>query len=234
MKQRFTKRVAIIVGASVLALSGGALAVAHGGGDPQEREAFLNDAAKRLDVSPQELTSALKEAAKARLDAAAKDGRLTQEQADAMKERIDQSDGLPFLGGPGRGGPGGPGFHRGGPPPGMEAAAKYLGLSEAELREQLFSGKSLADVAKAEDRSVDGLKDAMEKASRDDIAKAVEDKRLTQQQADRFLEDLESRIDEKVERSGGPGRGGHRHGPPMGPPPEGAPMPPPGDGDSTP
>jgi hypothetical protein len=163
-----------------------------------------------------------------------KDGRITQEQADHMKQRIEQGGGVPGLGGPG--GPGGPGHHHG-PPPGMEAAAEYLGLSEAELREQLMDGKSLADLAESKDKSVDGLKDAMEKAIRADIAKAVEDERLTQRQADRILEGLDERLDEKVERTGPPhgpggrggpgGPGGRGFGPPPGgpPPPDGGEQP---------
>jgi hypothetical protein len=237
MKDRLTRKVAVIVGTTVIALGVTGFAVAQSGDSrDDERKAFLNDAAQRLDVSPEKLTKALQDAAIARVDAAVKDGRLTEEQANEIKERIRQGGGVPFLGGPG-----GPGHHhRGGPPPGMTAAAEYLGLSEAELRERLMDGKSLADVAGDEKKSVDGLKDAMEKAIRADIAKAVEDKKITQEQADRFLEDLESRIDEKVEREGGPrgprgprgGRGAPGGPPPGGPgfgPPPGDRPPPPGD-----
>jgi hypothetical protein len=96
-----------------------------------------------------------------------------------------------------------------------------------------MDGKSLADVAEDRNKSVDGLKDAMEKAIRADIEKAVEDKKLTREQADRFLEGLDERIDEKVERTGGPHGGpGGRGGPggPGGPPPGGPGGPPPGFG----
>ena len=228
MRSKLTRRVAIIAGTTVLALSGATYAVAQGlgGDDPKkEREAFLNDAAERLDVQPEELTKALKDAAIARIDQAVKDGRITQEQADEMKQRIEEN-GVPI--GPGGHGPGGPGGHHHGPPPGMDAAADYLGLSPQELREQLGDDKSLADIAKEKGKSVDGLKDAMKKAIEADLKKAVEDKRLTQQQADRILEDLESRLDEKVERTGpphGPGGRGGPGGPGFGPPP-----PPGGDG----
>ncbi|HEX8051837.1 MAG TPA: hypothetical protein VF517_02525, partial [Thermoleophilaceae bacterium] len=198
MKRKLTRRVAVIAGATVLALSGGTYAVAHGiGGGEKEQQAFLDDAANRLNVTPEQLTKALKEAAAARIDQAVKDGRITKAQGDEMKQRLEQGGGVPFLGGPGGPGHGGPGGHHG-PPPGMDAAADYLGLSEDQLRDQLMDGKSLADVAKAKNKSVDGLKDAMEKAIRADIAKAVKAKRLTQQQADRILQDLDSRLDERV------------------------------------
>ena len=45
--------------------------------------------------------------------------------------------------------------------PVMKAAADYLGLSLTQLQTQLQSGKSLADVAKAQGKTVSGLKDAM-------------------------------------------------------------------------
>ncbi|MFN8544802.1 MAG: hypothetical protein U0807_11465 [Candidatus Binatia bacterium] len=66
---------------------------------------------------------------------------------------------------PGQDGPGPAPF---GPPPGPpggqaveQAAADYLGTSTDDLRQQLQSGKSLADIAKSEGKSVDGLKDAL-------------------------------------------------------------------------
>jgi hypothetical protein len=45
--------------------------------------------------------------------------------------------------------------------PVTKAAAGYLGLSQAQLRSALQSGKSLADVARAQGKSVSGLKSAM-------------------------------------------------------------------------
>ena len=55
-----------------------------------------------------------------------------------------------------------------GPPPliiaGLGAAAKYLGLTGEQLRTQLHSGKSLAEIAKARSKSVEGLKSAIETA----------------------------------------------------------------------
>jgi hypothetical protein len=212
MKSRLTRRVAIIAGTTILALGGATYAVAHGvGGGEKEREAFLDDAAQRLNVTPEELTKALKEAAAARIDQARADGRVTQEQADEMKRRLEESDWLPFLGPPRV-----VHLHRVGPPPGMEAAARYLGLSEAELREQLMDGRSLAEVAEARNKSVDGLREAMERAIRADVEKAVDEGGLTRRQADRILEHLDGRIDEKIERAGRP-RGPHGRGGPGGP-----------------
>ena len=44
----------------------------------------------------------------------------------------------------------------------MDASAQYLGLSADDLRTQLQGGKSLADIAKSEGKSVDGLKQALQ------------------------------------------------------------------------
>jgi hypothetical protein len=46
----------------------------------------------------------------------------------------------------------------------LDTSAQYLGLSAQDLRTQIDSGKSLADIAKAEGKSVDGLKQALQAA----------------------------------------------------------------------
>ncbi len=71
---------------------------------------------------------------------------------------------------PGHGGPGGE--H-------LAAAAKALGLTEAELRAKLKDGKSLADVAKAEDVSTDTLVKALVAEAEERIDAAVKDGKLT-------------------------------------------------------
>ena len=81
---------------------------------------------------------------------------------------------------------------------GLSAAAKYLGLSESDLRTQLSNGKSLADVAKAQNRDVNGLLDAIVAAAQSDLDKAVTDKKLTQDQANAALTELKSHIGDLV------------------------------------
>ena len=48
----------------------------------QESKAVIDDAASQLGVEPSELSDALKQALKNRIDEAVADGRLTDEQAD--------------------------------------------------------------------------------------------------------------------------------------------------------
>jgi hypothetical protein len=51
----------------------------------------------------------------------------------------------------------------------LTAAARYLGLSDTDLRAQLHAGKSLAQVAADRGKSVDGLKDAMLAAAKSNL-----------------------------------------------------------------
>jgi hypothetical protein len=221
------------VGLALLAGAGGAYGITSGASSG--RQAFLNDVAKRLNVSPAELESAFRGALADKLAADVKAGRITQAEADRIKKEAQARGGLPFppppgppgpgarLGPPGPGGPGGPppfGPPRHGPHgpigAGLGAAAKYLGLTDAQLRSRLRSGKSLAQVAAEENKPVDGLKSAIEAAVKKDLDQAVADKRLTQAQEDHILSELRGRLDDIVNRKPGdrpPRRPGLRHRP---------------------
>jgi len=218
------KRTAAIGAVVALAVAGGGVAYAAAtNSDP--RDAVLRDAAQRLNVTPDKLRSALQGAFEDQLDQAVKDGRLTQRQADAMKQHIEQ-DGLPLggpMGGPGHGGPfGGPGHGPFGA--GLDAAATYLGLTRAQLGRRLMAGKSLADVARAQGKSVAGLEQAMLDDATSQLDRAVADGKLTSAQRDDILRELREHIGDVVDGSGPFGRhdrdGDHGMGP-GGPPPGG-------------
>jgi len=162
----------------------------------EESKAIVNDAAKNLGVEPSKLSAALKKAFEDRIDAAVADGRLTKQQGEELKQRIE-SDGFPLLGGPGFG------FrhHDGGPHwfmHGLDAAASYLGLTQAQLRTQLESGKSLAQVAKAQGKSVDGLKDALVKDAKTKLDAAVKAGRLSSAEEQRILSEIQEHVDDLV------------------------------------
>ena len=165
------KRKIITVGAAALVVAGGGAAIAATtGGTPQEEsKAVVDDAAKQLGVTPSKLSSALKKALENRVDAAVAAGRLTKEQGDAIKARIEAED-YPMLGGFGFGHHGGPGMHGIGH---LDAAASYLGMTADALRTQLESGKSLADVAKSKGKSVDGLVSALVADEKKELDAAV-------------------------------------------------------------
>jgi hypothetical protein len=170
----------------------------------------------------QGLEDAIVAAAKSELDADVAAGRLTSDQATAMLERLKANVGdlvnrtLPARGGPGdRHGPGF-GFHDG-----LDAAATYLGLTEDGLHTQLESGKTLAQVAQARGKSVQGLEDAIVADAKSHLDQAVTDGRLSSAQAAQILADLKSRVDDLVNGKlparpdHAPFFGGRHHGPPM-------------------
>ncbi len=144
-----------------------------------------------------------------RLDAAVAAGKITKEQADAMKQR-SQDGGLPPFGG---------GHHEGFDhhgPPSLAAAATYLGLTPAELLTELRSGKTLAQIATAKDKSVDGLKKALAAETKKKLDAAVKAGQLTQAQADELQARMAEHLDDLVNGTRGAGR---RHGGWGGPPP---------------
>src|SRR5206468_5601760 len=120
-------------------------------------------------------------------------------QADALKQRIESGDYPPFFGpsfGPGFGR-----FHRGPPLFGerISAAADYLGLTEAQLRTELNSGRTLANIAKARGKSVDGLKQAILDDAKMKLDQAVKDGKLTQAEADELFARMKAHVDDLVD-----------------------------------
>jgi hypothetical protein len=187
--------------ASIAAVAGGGAAVAATalGSPEEESKAIVDDAAKQLGVTPAQLTAALKQALENRVDAAVAAGRLTQAQADALKADIEAGD-VPLLGFGG-------GHEVHGHVFGLDAAATYLGLTQDELRTALESGKSLAQVAQDEGKSVDGLVDALVAAAKERLDADVAAGRLTDAQRQSMLADLQDRITELVNSTPGMHRG---------------------------
>jgi len=195
MRHRSIKRV--VVAAASLALVGGgvggAIAATTDTTPQAEQAAFLADAAGRLGVQPSTLEDALKQAALDQVDAAVKAGRLTQAQATAIKARISSGELGPGIGvfAPGLGG-------RVGIAVGPDAAASYLGLTQAQLQTDLQNGKTLAQIAAAQGKSVDGLKQALLADARTHLDQAVKDGKITAAQEQQMLNDLSLRLDDLV------------------------------------
>jgi polyhydroxyalkanoate synthesis regulator phasin len=197
---RIQKIAAGIVGLMAISVAGAAVAATQLRSPQDESRAVVNDAARELGVTPERLTNALKTAMKNRIDEAVRDGRLTQEQGNRLKQSIDEQE-VPMLGpGFGRGFQrhfGGPhrGPHMGGK---LEAAAQYLGMTQAALRQALEDGKTLAQVARDRNKSVDGLIDALVAEKRERINQAVEDGHLTRAQANRIMQGIRGRVTDMV------------------------------------
>ena len=149
---------------------------------------------------------------------AVEDGRLTQEEADEriaeLEARILEELESGELGGPG--GPGGPGRPRGGH---GDVVAEALGMTVDELREALADGQTVAELVEAQGVALQDVADALVADHTEQIQRAVEDGRLTQEEADERIAELEARILEELESGelGGPGGPGGMRGGPGGP-----------------
>ena len=204
-------------GLLAVALSAGVIAgiaQAQPGGPPQQPQQpggqgrgasaddFINRLAQNLGVTPDRLREALKQTALQQVDAALAAGRLTPEEAQRARDRINSGDFPGF-------GPGGPGGRGGGLHISHEGIAEFLGITPQQLRTEL-QGKSLAQVAQAHGKTRDQLKQFIVSSAQTRLAEAVRTGRITQQQADRMLEALNRNLDQMIDRvhdTSGRGRG---------------------------
>ena len=88
----------------------------------------------------------------------------------------------------------------------LNAAAKEIGVSEADLKQALKDGnKSIAQVAKEHDKSADDVVDAIVKKATSAIDQAVKDGKLDSKKADEIKQKLPDRAKQFVnrERQGG-------------------------------
>jgi hypothetical protein len=83
-----------------------------------------------------------------------------------------------------------------------DAVASYLGLTPAELRAQVGDGRTLAQVAADQGKSVDGLKAAILAGAKTDLNVAVAAGKIAAAQEQKILADLESNIDQLVNSAG--------------------------------
>jgi hypothetical protein len=91
----------------------------------------------------------------------------------------------------------------------LAVAARYLGLSDARLRSELRSGRTLAEVANSSrGRSAKGLVGAIVSARSAGLAAAVAAGQLTRADERASLATLPGRVSTRVNRTGGYGVGG--------------------------
>ena len=195
------RKVTFAAGAAAVALlvagvaAAGAVAASWVLEPSEESKAVIDDAASQLGVEPSELSDALKQALKNRIDEALDDGRLTEEQADELKMRVD-ADEFPLLGGLGmfgRGLHGGSTLGRFGHFELLENAASYLGLTEAELREAL-EDQTLAEIAEEQGKTASGLVQQLVATQTKRIDEAAAAGRITEEQATELKAEMNERM----------------------------------------
>src|SRR6266700_3458497 len=148
-------------------------------------ELYLKDLANRLHVSVATLQQAQLGAREDVLAQLVRDGKLTQKQADAIKQRLASH---PECTGMGMGMGMGKLFLQKYGPDLINQVASGLHLSADQLQAQLQAGKSLNDIAAAQHVSSSQLQTIETNALQSTLNKAVAAGDLTQQQATKFMQ----------------------------------------------
>lgn len=224
MRRRYWIAVSVVVVAIVAA--GSAVAATKLESPTARSQAIINDAAGRLHVSPSQLSSALEKALDDQIETAVSAGRLTKAQGDALKAQINAGH-VPLVGGLGFGlglhpqvvgpglrfgfrprGLGGPIFRPGFPvaagalfASGVHVVTQYLGITPTQLRDELFAGKSLAQIARDNGKSADGLVSALVSAAKTRLDKAVAAKHLSADQKKAILSKIQPFFEDLVNRT---------------------------------
>ncbi len=173
------------------ARSGQASATPTPTGTNQYCQQYLQDLANRLGVSVSTLQKDKLAAAEDVLAQLVKDGKLTQNQANQIKQRLESNKactGNGFFSGRGIG------LHSLSQYlPGIaNQVAQGLHITTDQLKAQLQSGKSLSDIAAAKGVSSSQLHTIVTNAIQSALNKAVSDGNLTQQQATNIMQKLEN------------------------------------------
>ena len=152
---------------------------------------YLQDLAKRLGVSVSTLQQDKLASAEVVIAQLVKDGKLTQNQANQMTQRLESHQACT-----------GKGKGLWGRGVMMQSLKQYLPavaaqvaqglhISSTQLMSQLQSGKSLSDIATAQSVSSAQLQTIVTKAIQSAVNKAVSDGNLTQQQATNIMQMLQ-------------------------------------------
>ena len=167
--------------ATLLVGGGAALAASGDGGRGNMCEQRLAKIAENRGVSVEQLQADIKARVLARIDAAEKAGRISSERATRLRARVSEGSLC------------GARNHvraRIAARSMLRAAADFLGLNREQLRAQL-PGTSLTGLAEKQGKSASALEAAMVAPAKARLAKAVADKKLSQDRADEILAKLE-------------------------------------------
>ena len=180
----------------------------------------VSDVAKAKNIDLATVKAALLAEAKAHIDAEVAAGKHTAaEGVTKLAEKTARIDTMLTTAGLPARGPQGMGGHKGKGGPGkfMSATlATTLKLTQEELKTQLHSGKSIADVAKAQSVDIADVKTVLTSDFTAHLAEEVTSGKHTQAEADAKLAEFKTNLDTMVNRVGpaggmkGEGRG---HGP---------------------
>jgi hypothetical protein len=182
-------------------------------GDPERLgDRFKEELASQLGISVDQLNTALDNTQFALIDEAVADGKLTESEAERLKERVEEGHNL---------------FPIGGARPFIrhhvkmelvEATAEVLGIEVSDVRDGIADGQTLAEIANANGMDTDAFKTALLANVKATLDEKVASEDITQDQADALYERLSNNIDDIInhEPPDFPGDGpfpGRPHGP---------------------
>ncbi len=206
-------RIALVI-AAVLALGGTAVGFVAAQSEDEgvtaqhERGDFVALLAENLGVTQEELHAAIQQTQLDMVEEALSSGKITEEQAAQMRERIESGEGLSF--GPGRGRPGegrpghdGPGRPGGCQPfRGVDQVAELLGLTVGEIVSELEQGMSLAQIAEANGVTAAELAATLLAGIEEHVAQAVADGKIDEARAEEILANAAEKIDMLINHEG--------------------------------
>jgi hypothetical protein len=178
-------------------------------GSKNYAQVFVDKLAGILHLTPTQTKDALKQAQLQTVDQMLKDGQITQQQADALKAKINAGQGLGPIGVPG--------LRRGGfkanatvmrdlTTAELNAVAAALHMSTADFQSALRSGKSLSDLETQQKVSDSAVKTAMKNAAKGVLDKAVKAGTITQAQEDTLLSRVGAGLPFRFGHLGRPGQ----------------------------
>lgn len=146
---------------------------------------FLAKLAANLGVDQSKLVDAVKQTELQMVDDAVQQGKITSDQAQKLKNRIEQGNLFPM------------GFPKNRAKNGeftgkrLDALAQALGMSADELKAELKQGKKIADIAQEKGITMEQLRQKVLEAKIQIIQQAAKDGKITQDRADKMIKKLQ-------------------------------------------
>ncbi len=200
--KRINRRLWFWLGGGVLglvlsaALVGGTVFAQEGTATPTTSandlfQTFIDRLAQNLGISTDQLNQALSKTEQQTIDDAVSSGRLSQQQADALKQQIASGQTLAplhelF------------GFGHGGCGVDASAIASVLGITPQQLQTELQSGKTLKQVIADHGKSVDEVVNAVVAQLKTKLDAQVQSGKITQDQENTILSQQKQRLTDAI------------------------------------
>jgi hypothetical protein len=181
----------------VAAVGAVAYAQDNGSGGPFDFGGRFREAvAGILGITVDEYDAAVEQAQEQVVDEALDEGWLTEDQAERMRERMDQGFGRRGMD-KGFMGPRGDSLGRGGESL-VGMFAEELDMSVQDLFAELQEGKTLAEIASENDVDAQAIADAYLAQLEENLTQAVADGKITQNQADWMLQQATESVPDQL------------------------------------